>query len=331
MKTRLLIKIVSVILLALLHVPTFTACSSSEDKVRPHVWEASEDGKIISNSDRAYYEYELPVGYTVEFSPRYDFKNRVEIDGDEEYIFSYARVGAIFALNTPTDDFCYVTDDGLKSINDLISGEREQVYLYNYNYMDDYLYPIDESILKQLDLIDTGIEIDVSELQYLKDYTVRRYDSTRMVYRTSGALYEYKGLLRYVNYDSLSNEYFDSEGNFSYRAGTFVTMYDVISNRDLYDSIIEALDNGEKISDDYIKERKDIRPEREKMDPETREKAWFWTAYSIMAFGLPAWPFTIGVLNSRSKKHGKSRLWLVQSLAALLWVFIGVVMMLLLL
>ena len=326
MKKTFLIKAVSVILLALILVPVFTSCSS-DDEVKPYKWFASEDGAIISNSDRTYYMYELPVGYTLQLSPKYYFQNRVEIDGDEEYVYSYARSGEMITLSsTTTDDVCYVTEKGLKMIEALITGRHEQLYFHRYGC----LYKIDEKLLNDLNSVDTGIEINVSELQSLEEYTVRHYDETRTVYRTSGALYEYRGALWYVNFDELSNEYFDSEGNFSYRSGK-VTMYELITDRDLYYEIADITENGEEISREYIKERKDIKPVREKMDPDTRARAWFWVAYSIMAFALPAWPFTIGIINSCSKKHGRSKLWRIQSLAALVWVLIGIVILLLLL
>ena len=324
MKKTFLIKAVSVILLAMLLVPVFTACSS-EDRIKSYKWFASEDGEIISNSDRTYYKYELPEGYTLQLSPRYSFKNRVEIDGKNKHLYSYDRDGEIISFSNYSEGECYVTVKGREMIEALVDAECEVIYLYNYGD----LYQIDKKIFNRLNAVDTSIEIDVSELQYLDRYTIRHYDESCSVYRTSGALYEYRGALWYVNYDELSNEYFYADGDFSYRGGV-VNMYELITDRALYYDIADAMEEGVEFSDEYIYERQDIKPEREKMDPEERAKAWFWSMYSLMAFALPAWPFTIGVLNSCSKKHGKSRLWRIQSLAALVWVLIGFAILLIL-
>ena len=321
-KTALLITI-------LISVLSLVSCGLSP--IELYDWEISDDESMVWNEDREYYRYDLPIGYKVYFTSSYYF------EGDWEAIIynveSYARDGEIIALygGYGSGETYYATDVGKASIDSLIEGNCESFKLC-YEY---YESDINTDTFDLLNALDTsgaaGKEIDVSELRYAECYDVRAYDSTGCVYYVYGALYEYEGATWYVNYDKLSNNHFDADGDFSYRSGT-VTMYPVYESTALGREIEEAKENLAEIYESSIYEEDDLAQdsERVKIDPELRAKIWFWVAYSIVAFELPALPLIVGFKNSRSPKHGCDKRWRIVSLGSLIWIIFGLAIMLVL-
>ena len=315
-------KAIRAVLLAvlLLSLISLVACT---EKNAPYEWAWGGDGDIIWNEDRTYYRYELPLGYKLRFTTKYQFDEYVYYDDgyyDYERLYSYARDGEILTTSDDDEYFCYVTDKGRQIINELIDGNQARMTVFKDN-KESELHPL---ILPQLDSLDMGREFEVNDIKTARRYDIRKYDATGSVYHVCGAIYRIGGGMWYVNYDRLSNDRFDADGDFSYRSGT-VTMYSVEQDSSLkvhFGGIDEML---ERIEYKIVYEDEDInpKPERKKMDPEVRAKVTFWITYSLLAFALPAWPLVIGLKNARSRKHGYGRHWFILSIGAGVWVAIG--------
>jgi hypothetical protein len=134
----------------------------------------------------------------------------------------------------------------------------------------------------------------------------------------------------YLNYDRLSNEYFDADGEFSYRRGS-VDIYEV-NNTEMYGAILDAEDN---MRDTY----KGVEYEDDSaflgdlgfdVDGKIVSLVIFWFIFVAIGIILPVWPLIKGIKNSRSDKHARKRYWLFASLASLVIIVIDVVIMLLL-
>ena len=309
---------------------TLTSCFYANE---PYEWEINSDEDKIWNEDKSYEVYDIPVGYKVAFTPRYYFDDDMSTSMLSDYytVISYARDGDVISVRKNYDPTQYfVTPAGRNSINALVSGNYAKIGLYRSNEM----AFVNAKTISWLDALYNGgtdtVEIDVGELKSLVRYDVRAYDSTGSVYYVYGAIYEYDDKDWYVSYDKLSNDYFDANGDFSYRRGS-VTMYSLEGT-----AIGVRIDNDKKhltrIDTSTVKELDDINPdpEREPIDPEVSARTTFWVVYSLAAFGFPAWPFVMGIRNSGSKKHGFNKRWRVLSLGALIWVAIGILIMLLL-
>ena len=320
-------KALSVILLAMLLVSLLSLASCGGEN-EPYEWASAGDGKIVWNEERQYCEYEnLPVGYHIDMNPTYVFDEYVSLEEyDSRRVYSYARDGEIIEINRSGKDYYYVTAEGRKIIEDFVGGEYGEMYFYS----DGALANLSAETLDKLNSLDTGREIDVTELKPLKRYMIRVYDSLGIIYRTRGAVYELDGEMWYVDYDALSNDHFDADGNFSYRQGT-VTMYSLSSDIRLYQTVLGIEDEFVDIDREYIYEDDDIKPkpEREKMDPELRAKLTFWITYSLLAFVLPVWPLVVGFKNARSWKHGFGKHWYAISIGAGAWALIGALIVLL--
>ena len=328
MKRILKTKAVSILLMAVLLFSLLSVCAFAEeadDSV--YSWDMTTDESMVWNEDREYYRYELPIGYEVDFKFNYYFDGEVSANRTSEYsIMSYARDGEIIALNDYYSNYYYVTDIGRASIEKLAAGNFASARLYeDYGYVSD----IDREVLEKLDKLDTGTTVEVSELADLNYYQIRTYDSTDSVYYVYGALYEYDGGMWYLNYDRLSNDYFDADGNFSYRRGS-VTIYQVNGSA-AYDEIIEAEDSfyyfyeGSEYENDSV-----FGDFGWNIDGVVFAKVLFWVLFVIVGVALPVVPFVAGIKNSRSPKHSYSRRWLIMSLGSLIWAVLSIAIALIL-
>ncbi len=323
---------IALMLTLIISVLSLVSCGSGSNNL--YEWDISDDESMIWNEDREYSEYELPIGYKVAFTPTYRFDDDMSDFLDYYLIESYARDGQIISVGKNyEEDRYYTTEKGAKSIDALVNGSYSGIKLYRGGRASE----IDGDLLDKLDnlTVSGGVstEVDVSELRDVMCYDIRAYDSTGSVYYVHGAIYQYDGTEWYICYDRLANNYFDADGDFSYRRGT-VEMY-AIGNGILHTEIVEAMVNMTRVERSTIYEDEDVnpkaeRPEREKMDPELRAKIWFWVVYFIIAFALPAWSLAVGFVNSRSPKHGRDKWWRMVSLGSLIWIIFGFAIMLIL-
>ncbi len=320
MKTK---KILSALLIAMLLVCSLSVCVHAEEAGAPEIyeWEATTDGSVIWNDDREYYLYELPFGYNVDFPQIYYFDGEVDINGDECGITSYARDGEIIQVEYDYIfdyySMYYVTDTGRASIKAFVNGDYASARLYNYGEVAD----LDRSTLAELDSLNTGAEVQVTDLVDLNHYEIRTYDSADSVYYVYGALYEYEGGMWYLNYDKLSNDHFDADGNFSYRRGS-VTMYKV-DGAPVYSTILEAEDSFYYFygKSEYEADHFDDFD----VNGVALAKVGFWAVFVLIGLALPTWSLVKGIVNSRSAKHANGKHWLIISLASAVWIILAVV------
>lgn len=328
MKKMFKIKALSLVLFAVLLFSLFTVGAYAEEG-EAYSWDMTTDEGTVWNEDREYYRYDVPFGYTVDFNPNYYFADEIEYSVLFSYnIMSYARDGEIIAIYDVDiyDYYYYATEEGKASIDALVGGNYTTARIYDGGYA----AVIDKTVVDSLDKLNTGVEVDVSELADLDCYQIRTYDSTGAVYYVYGALYEYQGKMYYLNYDRLSNEYFDANGEFSYRRGS-VTVYQV-NDTAVFGKILDAEDNmswfteGSEFEDDsafLVDFGFDV-------DGRIVSLVIFWFLFAALGLALPLWPLFKGLENARSDKHGKKKYWLIMSLAGAVVLVMNVVIMLLL-
>ena len=328
MKKMFKIKALYLVLFAVLLFSLVTVGAYAEEG-EAYSWDMTTDEGTVWNEDREYYRYDVPFGYTVDFNPNYYFADEIEYSVLFSYnIMSYARDGEIIAIYDVDiyDYYYYATEEGKASIDALVGGNYTTARIYD----DGYAAVIDKTVVDSLDKLNTGVEVDVSELADLNCYQIRIYDSTDSVYYVYGSLYEYQGKMYYLNYDRLSNEYFDADGEFSYRRGS-VTIYPV-DDAGAYSAILDAEDNMSWFEKDreYEDDSAVLGDLGFDVDGEIVSLIIFWFIFVAIGIILPVWPLIKGIKNSRSDKHARKRYWLFASLASLVIIVIDVVIMLLL-
>ncbi len=292
------------------------AFAEEDEGYEPYEWEMSTDQAMLWNDEREYYSCDIPFGYKLDFVRTYYFANEVYSNRRNYEICSYARDGEIL-IATSTDYYAsetlyYATEKGRKLIEDFVSGDYASVRLVDNRRMAD----MKKSTLMGLDLLDTGVEIDVTVLADLNYYEIVTYDSTDSVYHVYGALYEYEGGMWYLNYDKLSNDHFDADGNFSYRRGK-VTLYEV-KDEALRADVLKAEEDLGYMEESYYEE-----DDKSLVNTVVVAKIGFWIVFVAIGFALPAWTLVGGIKNSRSETHGKGKHWLIMSLASGVWILIA--------
>jgi hypothetical protein len=327
MKKIFKVKAISLLLAALLMLVPLLLTSCSDENVG-YEWGVSGDEERIWNEMNSYYRYDLPVGYTVKFNPTYYFDDEVGSGYYEDtyHFASYERDGDIVRVEYDGYYTYYVNEEGAASIDALVAGDKSNAALYNSGSMAD----MDTDVVTMLDSLASASsgakEVEVSVLYDATRYDIRLYDSTGCVYRIYGALYRYEGGLWYVNYDKLSNDHFDAEGDFSYRRGS-VQMYPIDENAELSQMIDNVRYNLVYIHTTYIYEEDEVdtEPENEPIDPELSARGWFWLIYSGLAFALPVWPLLVGFSNAASRDHGRNKRWMYLSIGAGVWLILGII------
>ena len=319
-------KAMSLLLAALILLLPLLLSSCTDENVG-YEWTISGDEERIWNEMNSYYRYDLPVGYTVNFTPIYCFDGEIEYGAYESYrIRSYDRDGDIIGVAFDHDYTYYVNEEGAASIDALVAGDKSNAALYNSGSMAD----MDTDVVTMLDSLASASsgakEVEVSVLYDATRYDIRLYDSTGCVYRIYGALYRYEGGLWYVNYDKLSNDHFDAEGDFSYRRGS-VEIYPIAENAELLQTVNNVRLSLTDVYTTYIYEEDEVAAEYDEntLDPELNARAWFWLLYSGLAFGLPVWPLAVGFTNATSCDHGRNKRWMYLSIGAGVWLILGII------
>jgi len=315
MKTNIYKRLLSFFVAAVLLISAFSITAFAEiDAFGRYKWEISEDAGQITNGDMVYNRIELPVGYVFDpFLTQYYFRNEIEYTSDDGYeynvrLYSYARDGEL--LNTEYTVFEYyeifATAEGEQILNALVGGKYGKIRVEDaYWYHSDYSYgDLNTEVLDALissEERSEGVEIDVKELRGIDcRYDIIVFDETDSLRHTLGAVYLVDGDYYFINYDKLSNEHFDADGNFSTRSGR-VVMHEV--GEDTVAKLEGALDAGYDYDCEYIYEEDD--GEIDSPLPSGEERAILGFAIMLIQFGgiLPAVILTLGL--TRVKKTGK--------------------------
>ena len=209
------------------------------------IWESSEDGYTITDGESTYRRYgELPLGVRVE-NNSYRYYNEVVIDGYSYDIYSSDENSDIlYVYEYHFGITAYVKEGNNGSnLDAFISGGAERARMIDYyNYLS---ADIDTAFIESLDALSNGIiNVAVRELAPLECYDIVFSNENDSLVYSHGAIYRYNGDLYYINYDRLSNNYFDSFGDFSYGRGT-VNMYK------LTDDLRAQLEAHETMLEDY--------------------------------------------------------------------------------
>ncbi len=195
-------------------------------------WTISNDGSTLLLDDTAYELYEGYLFPSDEFAPEVTF-----IYENRFYLSELRRNEENLDILYVSGDF-YVTENGKKALDNFIDGNFSQ-----YKICDKYFDRYSNTSLNWINSLDGGkIEaFDVRDLANVSNYYVVGYDKTGTVAHIIGAIYYVNNSFYFINYDKLSNNYFDANGNFSYLRGT-VNAYklnDVQANdvRSYYDNM----------------------------------------------------------------------------------------------
>ena len=318
---RLAALLLSLLLLASLCILPISA--ESQD------WDLSEDGRTLTHGDEVDYDaYRLPLGYRIRPHSVYAYEKPAFNPNSyyDETVYADEPARAIHWLGYYlTEDTVYLTEDTLEALEDFLGGTPECFYLTDeYDAGESKL---EAALVESLDASTATETLDVSrDLYGATRYELLAYDESATLCFTYGAIYEIDKVFYYVNYTELSNEHFDADGNFSYRAGS-------VEGRRLTDDLegslkphLNDLENADYAPEYSYEEGDYFVP-----DPNDDSPLFFWSCYVFLGFLLPTVPLVFGLVLPRREKLGKPTYWYAMAIAAGAWIVLALALMVLLL
>ena len=302
----------------------------------PVEWELSADDTTLTNDrGNTFTAYNLPAGYVTDFKLKYYFANEVDAKNTAwgtSSVVSYANDGKIIYLpnlqnqNGYTYESIFVDNEAKGYLDALVTGEAELLRIYSskrFMYADmsrDFLDGIAASSESA-----EAMSYDVPLLSSQIRYDIFAYDVTDSIRGAYGAIYEIDGAYYFVDYRTLGNNYFDSDGNFSYRAGTIELIPLDKAASDAVDAMMSELTVIERDSEYEDFGSSNYNPITGD-DQQTFEIVMFWIIFVIFGYLLPAVPLALGLIFYLKRKRENPIHWLIVACIGAAWILISLIL-----
>lgn len=279
-------------------------------------WKLSEDERTLSDGKTTYTRYHLPLGVILDARSEYRYENTVFLDGEYTSLISNQPGGQVVWSNY--GNFVFVTDSAREDLDAFVENDKGIMRLWVNE--DAREATIAEETVSALNALaeSGGRTVSVQELEDALVYILYLCDESNIFCKEYGGIYKLSGKLYYLNYRTLSNNHFDSEGYFSYRSGS-VTVYPL--DNTLTNAVRDADEKAEYRGYETIWEN---------------EEGWlevvgdsFPIAYAFWGFVLPIAFTSLGAILPTVKKRTKC--WGILTLLGVLWLILATVLMILML
>lgn len=303
-------KIISILFALLI---TLTLCIMvSADSIE---WSISDDFKTLMVGDEVYELYTGYISPTDSFVPEksfiydetgnyYQYLKRNTNSSDILVIadYYYEEIGSI-----------YVNENGKAILNEFSKGNYS-----NYKIVNEYFSEYATTSKSWIDNLDGGAitTIDVRTLANCELTYIVGCDSTGTIGHTIGAIYDRNGTYYFVNYDKLSNNYFDANGNLSYRQGE-VPAYKL--------NVAQSSDMVE-FSSNLVELDKTFEGDDSAFDGFGR--GFYVTVFVIVTvifgFIIPLIPVIIGAIRVTKGKTKNPKRWYLLFVGCALWIILAI-------
>ena len=286
-------------------------------------WDLSEDGKTLTSGFDVYYLYTLPVGYYLDYHTYYEYANPTDTYAG---VVSYEKDGAFVWLTKSTPTF-YATEAGAKSLDAFLEGEIGKYRLNDAANTYKNTSALTAETVDALEALTAAGKskktTEVSALRNAERYDVTAHDKTDTVATVVGAVYHMDGVYYYLGYQGLGNQFFDADGNFSYRSGSV----DLVPlDATLTETVEDAIDqlDYERVEYEYEDDEYDSSP---LFGNKEDSISAFWCATVFFGILLPIAPLVMGLVLPHSQKRGYPKYWYALAIAAALWIFFTIIFM----
>ena len=323
-----------VLILCILFAPAVYASGESSANDTTFVeWEVSQDTASIFGGGKLYSIYQGSREFYLDPRTAFCYENTVEIyeDGylEEGYVYAPTKGAEFLWVNTYSYNHIYATVAGKQALDDFLVG-KDVKYTLEYGQKNADLGEFDVGQLDAgADKAESTLEVEVRSLENQKRYDVITRDATYTFAYVHGAVYELEGKLYYVNYETLGNNYFDANGDFSYRQGT-VTL--VALNGALSSIVTNAVGKLE-YSDTVYTDEYEFNYDDTIIDEVIMCVFFliFWVFYALIGFLPPIPMVLVGILVPIIFRKRRSSLrWLVLVPLSILWMLAALVLAMLL-
>lgn len=277
-------------------------------------WTISGDNTQISNGEKMFYLYSTYESFYLDPDTVYVFENEVDftLDGDDDgnTVYSVSTDAEfIWIEDDYMNTYVYVTNEGKKQLDVFLAGAP---YGFRMQDTDGDFTDFGKDKVEQMDALAASGEssetVNVVALASVPSYELIARDETNAFAYVYGALYLIDdGVYCYINYLTLGNNYFDANGNFSYRNGT-VTV--TVLDDGLCDYVDEAVDDIDYFYPKYVYESDGF---------DDGDKVVFWFAFVLFGFLAPIPFLVIGLTFPHSQKKGCPKHWYALAAIAAVW------------
>lgn len=306
-------------------------CAAESETPREAVeWQLSEDEYTLTGNGRTYTRCdELPVGQKVNTDTLYVFENTVRLDGRTMSVVASSPDAEVVWLTSTISDLwddpyataVFVTKEGRDALEAMAAGQMSSWRLEDDNslFSSTKQASFDGDLLRRMNDLTATEEVNVSVLKGCVRYDILGFDSTDTVYTVCGAVYEERDRYLYVNYLTLGNQYFDADGNFSYRSGQVSA---IRLEGDVLSDFLATMERLKSVSTSVIHEDELTFDPDEEMETSI---AAFWGCLIIFGFILPIAPLVVGLVMPHSAKRGYPTRWYLVALLSAVWIVIAIV------
>lgn len=306
-------------------------CAAESETSREAVeWQLSEDEYTLIGNGRTYTRCnELPIGQKVNTDTLYVFENTVRLDGRTMSVVASSPDAEIVWLTSTMSDLwddpyataVFATKEGQTALEAMAAGQMSAWRLEDDNSLFGSTKQafFDSDLLRRMNDLTATEEVDVSSLKSCTRYDILGYDRTGTVYTVCGAVYKDADRYLYVNYLTLGNQYFDADGNFSYRSGQVSA---VRLEGDVLSDFLATTERLKAVSASVIYEDELTFDPDEEM---ATSIAAFWGCLIIFGFILPIAPLVVGLVMPHSAKRGCPTRWYLVALLSAVWIAIAIV------
>ena len=305
-------RILSLALVCMLLVAVLSVPALADEEASPWYFR-DEETLMHGGTEYTLYEPYSPLGQTGTVVYYYS-------QGLGDYRTVY--VNSPDAVYARVDGYLYATAEGIRALERLQEGEASQYFLYDASA---------PSCRVKLEMDLSGgfmkngemVILDVRDLENKIRYSLRGAEIYGYYGCTYGEVYYLNGEYYYIHYLDLGNQYFDSDGYFSYRKGE-VEAYRLSKNT-VY-KLLELVSDMDFISTEYVL-LDGIDTDELAGDIFNSERGAFVVGMVVFGILLPLPLLIVGLAFPRSHRKGYPKYWYILAGVAALWMALSILLM----
>ena len=285
-------------------------------------WEYDEATDTIYGLGKEYTYYRPSINLIFDAPKTYYFANEIELYDGDTVLVSYSLNPEI--VQWYSDYAVYVTAAGRASLNALQDDRAATYRIKTGSTYYDASAPLDGAVLSE---IKKGTETKSFDVRTLQDKIVGNvfgYDGTGAFSCNYGGVYAVSGEYYYIHYMTLGNQYFDADGEFSYRSGTVeaIKMTDEQAQH-----VATLLSHAEDAGSEIVFEADGD------FDEATEKGAIFlFVVFAVLiGFVLPLPLLIVSICMARSAKRGHPTYWYGLTAVCGAWMLVMLLIMIILL
>ncbi len=287
-------------------------------------WDVASDGASIFRDEKKFVLYQSSRSFYLDPKTVYCYGNDVDLpfEEDAEYscsVYAPTKDAEFVWVQGYSNNYLYVTSVGKSDIDAFLNGTSVKYTLesgtMNADISNEEIKGLDDASRQPIN----AITVDVTTLESQERYDVIARDGTYTLAYVHGAIYYIDNQYYYLNYQTLGNNYFDADGNFSYRSGSVpLTPVDAMT-ASVIDQTVQDLTEY-TIEYTYENDYDDI------FGSGDYPYAIFWVIFVFLGFIAPIPLLVLGIVLPivRKKKDGK-RWWALAILAGL-WLLLAAIL-----